>query len=162
MIKAIERLRLANTSRPVDVIKYWQEERYLLLNPPYQRGDVWGSVRQRNLIKSILRGIPIPSLIVNDRFAAGWGEEIAVIDGKQRMTAILDFMSGKLSVPGEWFGLPTARVAFGELPIAMQRRFGNNPIQVTEGQLKTLEAEIEVFELVNYGGVPQGQSDFDE
>lgn len=160
LVLHLERLRLSQTARPLDVILYWRREGYLDLSPPYQRGDVWGPIRQRNLIRSVLLGVPIPSLIINDRFAAGWGEEIAVIDGKQRMTTVLDFLEGKLDVPGEWFGMGGDLVTFDALPIARQRGFRNMPLQVAEGQLKTLEAEIEVFELVNFGGVPQGQSDF--
>ena len=159
IVLPLERLRLAQTARPLDVILHWKREGYLELSPPYQRGDVWGPIRQRNLIRSVLLGVPIPSLIINDRFAAGWGEEIAVIDGKQRMTTVLDFLEGKLEVPGGWFSIDPKLVTFDALPIARQRGFRNMPLQVAEGQLKTLEAEIEVFELVNFGGVPQGQSD---
>lgn len=156
----ITRLKLSQTSRPLDVFAYWKKELYLDLAPPYQRGEVWGPVRKTNLIRSILLGVPIPSIIVNDRFAAGWGEEIAVIDGKQRLTAILNFLESELQVPGAWFGENKSAVTFKDLPIATQRHFRNIPIQVVEGTLPSLAAEIEVFELVNFGGVPQGQTDY--
>jgi len=129
------------------------------LNPPYQRGDVWGQIRQRNLIRSILVGIPIPSIIINDRFSANWGNEIAVIDGKQRITAILRFMDGELEVPAEWFGLDCGMTTFPALELRRQRGFKNIPIPVCEGRLESLESEREVFELVNFGGVPQGMTD---
>lgn len=156
----LQRLRLSQTARPVEVINYWRKSEGLLINPPYQRGDVWGPIRKRNLIRSILLGIPIPSIIINDRASAGWDELItcAVIDGKQRITAILKFLDGELDVPGEWFGLP-GKVTFTDLPMADQRGFRQRPIPFTEGQLSSIEAEMEVFELVNFGGVPQGESD---
>lgn len=156
----IERLRLSQTSRPVDTINYWVKNGEMELNAPYQRGHVWGETRQRNLIKSLLLGIPIPSIVINDRSSAGWDHRIscAVIDGKQRITAIYKFMSGDLKVPGEWFGL-TGEVSFPDLPIPAQRRFRTHPIPFTEGQLPSFEDEREVFELINFGGVPQGQSD---
>ena len=66
----LTRLRLSQTARPVEVIRYWHSENAMELNAPYQRGDVWGEVRQRNLIRSILLGIPIPSIIINDRATA--------------------------------------------------------------------------------------------
>jgi hypothetical protein len=158
--RPLKRLRLAQTSRPIDVIIHWKREGYLELSPPYQRGDVWGPIRKRNLIRSLLTGVPIPSLIVNDRFSAGWGTEISVIDGKQRMTAVIDFIEGKIQAPGEWFGMDVGMVAFDSLPIAQQRSFRLTPIQIAEGNLGTIEEEIEVFELVNFGGVPQGQTDY--
>ena len=154
----IERLRLSATCRPLEIIRYWHDERNLELSPPYQRGDVWGLIRQRNLIRSILLGIPIPSIIINDRFSANWGEAIAVIDGKQRMTAILGFFHGKFNVPGEWFDVD-GMVTFTELSMPQQRRFKQIPIPFCEGQLRSIEEEQEVFELVNFGGVPQGESD---
>jgi Protein of unknown function DUF262 len=156
----LKRLQLRTTNRPIEVIKHWQSEGYLNLSPPYQRGDVWGLIRQRNLIRSILMGIPIPSLIINDRFAAGCGEEIAVIDGKQRMTAILKFLSNELEIPSIWIlEEDIGMVSFDLLPIPQQRGIKSMTIGIAEGSLKTLEEEIEVFELVNFSGVPQGETD---
>lgn len=163
----LTRLRLSQTARPVDVILYWHREKSMELNAPYQRGDVWSETRQRNLIRSILLGIPIPSIIINDRASAGWDELVfcAVIDGKQRLTAILKFMLDELTVPGEWFGVESAvshgMIVFSDLPINRQRGFRNHPIPFTEGQLGSLDEEREVFDLVNFGGVPQGQTDLE-
>lgn len=154
----MKRLNLQQTNRPMDVFLYWRKDRQLMLDAPYQRGDVWGPIRQRNLIKSLLQGIPIPSLIVNDRSRTSNEFAIAVIDGKQRITAILKFLDSQLDVPGEWFDLPGERYLFCELPRAQQRLFENIAVAVSEGCVPR-EEEAEIFELVNYGGVPQGQSD---
>lgn len=160
---ALRRMQLFNSHRPVDVIDHWSKNGELLLNPPYQRGDVWGNIRRRNLIKSILQGIPIPSIIINDRFGAEtWPEDeysMAVIDGKQRITAILLFLESQLTVPGEWFGVTRKHVLYEDLEISQQRRFKHIPLAFSEGKLESLEDEQHVFELVNYGGVPQGESD---
>lgn len=71
MNTGLQRLPLASTHRPCDVVLYWSEKDHLLLSPPYQRGLVWGHKRKVNLIRSLLLGVPIPSIVVNDRFAAG-------------------------------------------------------------------------------------------
>lgn len=155
---SLQRLHLNQSSRPMGTISYWKRTGDLLLDAPYQRGDVWGPVRQRNLIKSFLTGVPVPAIIINDRFAADWGTAYAIIDGRQRCTAILAFVEGRLAVPGEWFDLQ-GEVTFEGLPVATQRRFRNLPILTCEGALPSLEAEQELFELINFGGVPQGQSD---
>lgn len=156
-----KRLELQNTNRPIDVIKHWIDNDYLELNPPYQRGDVWGPVRRKNLIRSIQLGIPIPSIVINDRFHAGWGLEgkIVVIDGKQRVTTIGMFLKDELTVPGAWFGIDAPSVKFSELPKPEQRHLSFCSLPFSEGTLKTLEDEQKVFELVNFGGVPQGESD---
>lgn len=160
MNTGLQHLRLSATNRPLEVICYWHGENGMLLSPPYQRGDVWGPVRQRNLIRSILLGIPIPAIIINDRASAGWDEMIscAVIDGKQRITAILSFLQDKIYMPGEWFGTK-GDIIYSCLPEAKKRWFKMIPIPFCEGQLRSLEEEREVFELVNFGGVPQGESD---
>jgi hypothetical protein len=145
----------------MDVFKHWREEDYLELNPPYQRGDVWGIQRRQNLIKSILLGIPIPSIVINDRFSANWGNEIAVIDGKQRITTILMFLDGDLAIPSEWVGEGPGLIRFPQLRVPQQRGLRNYPLPITEGQLASVEAEEEVFMLVNYGGIAQGETDLE-
>ncbi|WP_417744814.1 DUF262 domain-containing protein [Rosistilla oblonga] len=156
----LRRLSLQQTNRPIETLRFWSESGDLLIDPPYQRGDVWGLKRRRNLIRSILLGIPIPSIIINNRESAEWvnDQSIAVIDGRQRIQSVLGFLNSRFAVPGEWFGLDDM-VRFAELPIVDQRRMRNKPLAFSEGSLKTLEDEREVFELVNFGGVPQGETD---
>jgi hypothetical protein len=61
----------------------------LNLAPSYQRGDVWRTGDRQALIESILRGIPLPSLIL---LRTGGSAPHDVVDGKQRLTAILRFV----------------------------------------------------------------------
>lgn len=63
----------------------------LNLSPSYQRADVWPTSNSQLLVESILRGIPLPSVIILER-----DEEkrttYEVVDGKQRLTSILRFI----------------------------------------------------------------------
>lgn len=63
----------------------------LELSPSYQRGDVWPNKDAQLLIESILRGIPLPSVIIL-KPKGGNQMPFEVVDGKQRLTAILRFM----------------------------------------------------------------------
>lgn len=63
----------------------------LNLAPSYQRGDVWGTGARQILIESILRGIPLPSVILL-KPSGGAGKPYEVVDGKQRLTSILRFV----------------------------------------------------------------------
>lgn len=160
----MKRLSLYNTNRPLDVLLHWHKEGYLNLDPPYQRGEVWGFTRKKNFIKSLCQGVPVASLIINDRTRSEkWGYMnqgfLAVIDGKQRTIAILDFLNSVFAVPGEWFNEEHELVFFNQLSNAKQRGFKNQPIGVAEGSLESLDQEAEVFDLVNFGGIPQGESD---
>lgn len=150
-------LALNNTNRPIDLLSHWRNTREFRMDEHYQRDYVWGVDRKANLIRSILMGIPIPSLILNWR---DWPDDysIAVVDGKQRISAILNFLDGELVVPGPWFGLD-GDVTFNDLPRPTRLRLGNKSIAVSEASLGSLEDEERVFNLINYGGVPQGMTD---
>jgi hypothetical protein len=73
----------------------WRIEQYvalardkkLNLSPSYQRGDVWSTSARQLLIESILRGIPLPSVILLRKDG-----KHEVVDGKQRLTSILRFV----------------------------------------------------------------------
>lgn len=158
--------QMRNTNRPIDVVDHWRKNEWLNLNPPYQRGEVWGPIRQKSLIFSLVVGIPIPSIVVNDRASAGLFETeaceditYAIIDGKQRIRAILAWIDGELGVPGEWFDSSSREVTFDQLDLVTRRKFRNKTLAFSEAVLGTIEQEKQVFELINYGGVPQGQSD---
>lgn len=61
----------------------------LELNPTYQRDFVWSNSDSQMLIESILRGIPLPSIILA---RASSSQRYQIVDGKQRLTAILRFV----------------------------------------------------------------------
>lgn len=157
----LERLILHQTACPLDVFQHWQRTDALDMDTPYQRGDVWGLTRRRNLIRSLALNLPIPAVVVNDRFAVGWGDRYAVIDGKQRITTILMWLEDRLTVPGHWFDMDTEWVSRSELDKSRSRRLQNTPFPIVIGHLATLEHEREVFDLLNFGGVAQGEEDTD-
>ncbi|WP_167458610.1 DUF262 domain-containing protein [Mesorhizobium kowhaii] len=64
-------------------------QQQLELNPTYQRDFVWSNSDSQMLIESILRGIPLPSIILAK---VSNSQRYQIVDGKQRLTAILRFM----------------------------------------------------------------------
>ncbi|WP_234988168.1 DUF262 domain-containing protein [Demequina sp. NBRC 110056] len=62
----------------------------LELSPSYQRADVWPTADAQQLIESVLRGIPLPSVILLQN-ADDEGTTYEVVDGKQRLTSVLRF-----------------------------------------------------------------------
>ncbi|GAB3085688.1 DUF262 domain-containing protein [Isoptericola nanjingensis] len=67
------------------------KSRRLDLSPSYQRGEVWPTRDAQLLIESILRGIPLPSVIIL-RPKSLAESPFEVVDGKQRLTSILRFI----------------------------------------------------------------------
>lgn len=65
------------------------QQQQLELNPTYQRDFVWSNADSQMLIESILRGIPLPSIILA---RVSSSQRFQIVDGKQRLTAILRFM----------------------------------------------------------------------
>ncbi|MEO7469412.1 MAG: DUF262 domain-containing protein [Sphingobium limneticum] len=65
------------------------QQNQLDLNPTYQRDFVWSNADSQMLIESILRGIPLPSIILA---RVSSSQRFQIVDGKQRVTAILRFM----------------------------------------------------------------------
>lgn len=75
------------------------------LTPSYQRGDVWANGDRQSLMESILRGVPLPSIIL---LRTGPTTPYEVVDGKQRLTTILRFV-GKHPVATQKVAEVTAR-----------------------------------------------------
>lgn len=170
--------RLAERAWALSNFLLWKLCGKIDLSPPYQRGAVWGLTRQRMLIRSLIEGLPIGSIVVNDRTSApqiwpdasvGRAPSFAVIDGKQRLLAIFAWMSGDLTVPASWFppelvGCYTYTgdgpyVDIDGLASGMRSRWENKPLSTLEARVSTLDEEREIFDRINFGGVPQGEAD---
>jgi len=64
-------------------------------NPPFQREKVWNIGQKTRFIESILKGVIMPSIIINVPIDTRTG---TVIDGKQRLTTIIDFVNDRIDV----------------------------------------------------------------
>lgn len=147
-----------------------------LLATPYQRGPVWSLKQKQNLIKSLLVGYPTGGITTNRRDHGGWprGEVYAaVVDGKQRITAIREFVGNEFGVPAEWWeegeytqtegiewrGQQVPGVYYRDLALPARRGFDLKTILVNEAQLDSVEEEAELYLAVNFGGVEQTELD---
>ena len=75
----------------------WNRQNQLELQPKFQRGSVWTPQAQSFLIDTILRELPIPAVYIRTRVDAATQASIReVVDGQQRLTAILAFAANKL------------------------------------------------------------------
>ena len=77
------------------------------MNPEYQRqGDIWNREKKQLLIDTMLNGFDMPKLYVHKfRIPENEGEssfEYAMIDGKQRVQAVFDFIENRLPLDNEF------------------------------------------------------------
>lgn len=74
----------------------WFRDRYLdrslTIKPPYQRRPVWAMKQKCYLIESILLGFPIPEIYLQKTTSAEGLNRYAIVDGQQRIRAILQFV----------------------------------------------------------------------
>lgn len=119
--------------------------RGLVLNPIYQRDYVWSDTDKEKLLESIFESRAIGSFVMYARPSPDY--RLEVIDGKQRLTTLLDFYTGKITYKG---------VYYHELSFEDSRHFDNFSIQILEINREVSQQYlIQVFLHVNQGGVPQ-------
>lgn len=80
------------------------------LAPPYQRNAVWTTLQKSYLLDTVLNQLPIPELYMQDVGDADGSERHVVVDGQQRIRAVLDFVQGNYTLQGDdvtraWRGL---------------------------------------------------------
>ncbi|MDP2898211.1 MAG: DUF262 domain-containing protein [bacterium] len=82
----------------------WFRDRYregsLTIKPPYQRKLVWKDRQKCYLIESILMGLPVPEVYIQQTISVDGSAHFAVVDGQQRIRSILQFI-GAESDPDE-------------------------------------------------------------
>ena len=62
--------------------------------PAYQRGDVWDAAADKRLLDSMLRGLPLPNVIL-----------VEVIDQGKRLMLLVDGLQRRLSIGRAYYGL---------------------------------------------------------
>lgn len=75
-----------------------QEENYKL-NPPYQRNSVWQDNWKIELVQHVLDELPLAPVTLVKKIDSDGDEKFWVLDGKQRLLSILDFIHNKFEIP---------------------------------------------------------------
>jgi hypothetical protein len=126
----------------------WHEQGQLKLNPDFQRGRVWTTPARVYLIDTILRALPIPKVylrtLVDLQTRTSFRE---VVDGQQRLRAIIDFSDGKFTLTkraGEFAGLK-----YQDLDDELQEAFLTYPIAVDQLLNASDNEVIEIFSRLN-------------
>ncbi len=99
---------------PTDFLN-WREKQSLVITPKFQRRGVWKTPAKSYFIDTLLRGMPVPPIylrLVQKEDKTGIARE--VVDGQQRIKAVLDYIDGKYrlstTLKAPWAGSAYARL----------------------------------------------------
>ncbi len=141
------------------------EQETLILNPDFQRNEVWTPTKRSQMIESLMLKIPLPMFYVS----ADEKGIFTVVDGLQRLSTIRDFVLGKEFLKsrkeakkGEGFPLQDLEFwreyngrKFNKLPVELRNRIHETELNFTIIDPGSPEAvRRNVFKRVNTGGEP--------
>jgi len=92
---------LNTTHRSIVWFKKAFEAGDLIVKPPFQRNPVWSKRQQSALIDTILLEYPIPELYMQDVTDEKGNQKHILVDGQQRIRAVLDFLAGEFELEDE-------------------------------------------------------------
>jgi hypothetical protein len=131
----------------------WSEKNQLRLNPEFQRGSVWPAAARTYLIDTILRRLPVPKIYVRTRVDLKTKRSFReVVDGQQRLRAILDFGNDKFELGPR--AQQYAGKRYSDLEADEQERFLGYAIAVDQLINATDADVLEVFSRLNSYTVP--------
>lgn len=127
----------------------WKDHDQLILQPKFQRRAAWEGAARSYLIDTIVRDLPMPKIYLRKVVSPKTHlTAYEVVDGQQRLRAILDFCAGNL-VLSRRHNPDLGDVTFTMLPDPVRRTFLNYEIS-TEVMEKASDQEVwAMFERLN-------------
>lgn len=141
-----------SSPHPISDLRDWSINGRLELRPSFQRKEVWNPAARIMLIDTILRQVPMPKMFLwndirNDQTYR------QVIDGQQRISAILSFLRDEFALDEPYTG-EYAGLKFSELPIVVKNQILQYKIDYNEAIGFTEDEVREVYSRVNKYSLP--------
>lgn len=99
----------------------WDKNGLLELSPDFQRRSVWTDKAKSYLIDTVLRGKPMPKLIITQRLEGAKNIRV-VVDGQQRLRAILGYYNGDFKISNA-HNKELAQYSYQTLPNGLEKDF---------------------------------------
>lgn len=148
---------LWNASRKLELFKnYGGRYNNPTLDVDFQRDLVWTQKQKEELIKSLIRGLPIGSFFINKNFENPEVDYV-LYDGKQRLDAIKSFLSGEFPIH-----VNDKEYYLKDLPKADVYSITNARISVIESNISTMEELIEYYITINTAGRNHTEGDIEK
>ena len=141
-----------SSPHPISDIRDWSKANRLELQPDFQRRAVWSASARIMLMDTILRRIPMPKIFLANTVRDGSTYRV-VIDGQQRISAILDFLRDGFALNHPFTGKNKGKT-FSELDLETQDSFLSYQIDFNEAVKPTDEQVRKVYARVNKYTVP--------
>lgn len=152
-------LDISTSSYTAQEFFHWHKAGQLHLSPDFQRGEVWKTPARSFLIDTILRGFPIPPLHIRLTSSTGGVLSREVIDGQQRLSAIIKYLEGDFAITRfqtvEELAPPWAGRRFSQLDSSLQERIQTYSFncEMYKGQIADSVIR-EIFSRINMYSVP--------
>lgn len=136
------------------VVDFIEDRAWGNLRPEYQRRLRWSEQKKSQLIESFIMNVPVPPVFL---FEAALGE-FEVMDGQQRLSAIVDFLQNRFELRGLEVWPPLNGRRFEDLPAMLKRALNRCKISAitlsAEGATDeaSIDLRTQVFERLNTGG----------
>jgi hypothetical protein len=109
---------------PVD-FQHFRDSQSLEITPKFQRRPVWQTPQRSYFIDTLIRGLPVPPIFLRETQSEDFTHFVRqVIDGQQRLRAVLDFIDDRYSI-SKAVSAPWAGRRFSDLSHAAQNRITN-------------------------------------
>jgi hypothetical protein len=147
--------------RTNNIIQLYEWKDQIDLDPPYQRLSIWDPKKQQCFIDSVINGFDIPKLYLHQISPTSPKTnkyKYAVIDGKQRLLSLWEFMSNKLPLAEDFVffddeTIPAAGAKYEDLMAKFPRlraRFDSFDVPITVVQTDDINFIDDLFARLNF------------
>lgn len=143
LFRESDRLRMQQLNTSIDslICRYYHAG--IDMNPEYQRDYVWSLEDKVYLIESIFNNIEIGRLVFNRKDFGTKGNLYEIIDGKQRLSTIIEFYEDRFEYKG---------YKYSQLRFLDRVHFEQYPVVMSDMQEATREQKLRAFIKLNTAG----------
>ena len=145
----IDALKVEKAFYPIFQLKRKFDKNLIKLDADFQRDEVWKLKQKIELVESVLMGLPLPIFYFNrDKDGV-----LIVVDGRQRLGALFDFMNDKYALKDLKVLSKDFEKKFSELDQIYQSKIEDYQLLAYEIMPETPESVLfNIFDRVNRGG----------
>ena len=101
--------------------------KFVFSSAPYRQSTPWTLIQKSRLIESFLLNIPVVPVILSELNTKTY----EIVDGEQRILAILDFFTNNFQLEGMESWTELNGMNYKELPVGMRDSLNNKHLQTT-------------------------------